>query len=475
MTKTRKGNLLFVGGDLSGIQKFIYNVSSKKAAVSLKGRSEYLCRYTNDVYNQLRNLPAIKKAGTTPVYCSSGKFYFITEDTTEIRAAIVESKQQIESELWHKQHGQLAISICYVPFSFAEDGKQVMVDGKKDKIGILWSAITPLFARAKKQAFSQTLQDNYAEMFEVIPVGGKVDVCAITGIESDELVALTDETETLHILPSVKEQIAIGQELRNKEHFKTFEDYADNTHLGVLRMDVDGLGTRFIRGFNDIDEYTAFSKRLAIFFDDNLRAIQQKDYYKDDLNIIYAGGDDLFAVGRWDKIIEFAADVRHQFMQHMQGESLTISGGIAIVNPKFPIAKAAILSGEAEEKAKAYVAANGNTKNAICFFDISISWEQEYDEVLQLKNEFIYQIRENGISKGLLQQLMLYAEMAQEGKLNYLWHATYYLTRMIKDRAKSDAKVFLQNLRDKHITRGLQHMRLLALAARWAEQELRIQ
>ena len=33
---------LFVGGDLSGIQKFLYNISSKKAAVSLKGRSCYL-------------------------------------------------------------------------------------------------------------------------------------------------------------------------------------------------------------------------------------------------------------------------------------------------------------------------------------------------------------------------------------------------------------------------------------------------
>ena len=38
--------LLFVGGDLSGIQQFIYNISSKKAMVSLKGRSAYLSEYT---------------------------------------------------------------------------------------------------------------------------------------------------------------------------------------------------------------------------------------------------------------------------------------------------------------------------------------------------------------------------------------------------------------------------------------------
>ena len=41
----QKEALLFVGADLSGIQKFLYNISSRKAAVSLKGRSWYLTDY----------------------------------------------------------------------------------------------------------------------------------------------------------------------------------------------------------------------------------------------------------------------------------------------------------------------------------------------------------------------------------------------------------------------------------------------
>lgn len=52
-------SLLFVGGDLSGIQKFIYNISSKKAAVSLKGRSAYLVEYTDTICQNLLNLPPI--------------------------------------------------------------------------------------------------------------------------------------------------------------------------------------------------------------------------------------------------------------------------------------------------------------------------------------------------------------------------------------------------------------------------------
>ena len=469
MKETLKGNLLFVGGDLSGIQKFIYNVSSKKAAVSLKGRSKYLCQYTREVYDRLTSLPPVKSVGVKEVYCSSGKFYFITSDTAEIRETITQCSKEIESALWKEQHGQLAIAICYVPFVFAEDGKQVIVNELLGSIGLLWSAITPLFAAQKKQSFRHILTAEYEQMFDVIPVGGNVKVCAITGIESVGCVTLPDSD--LYVLPSVEQQIKLGEELRNKEHFKTFEEYAGETYLGILRMDVDGLGVRFIRGFKDLEEYTAFSQRMAIFFDKNIRTIQQKDYYRNDLNIIYAGGDDLFAVGRWDKIIEFAAEVRQQFMQHMQGEGVTISGGIAIVHPKFPIAKASILSGEAEEKAKTY---NDSQKNAICFFNQCVSWDKEYDEVLQMKNEMLYQIDTNGVSKGLLQQMMLYAQMAERGDLKYLWHATYYLTRMIKEKQNSPAREYLQNLRDKQITRGVAHMRLIALAARWAEQELRI-
>lgn len=477
MKETLKGNLLFVGGDLSGIQKFIYNVSSKKAAVSLKGRSKYLCQYTREVYDRLTNWSPVKSAGTKEVYCSSGKFYFITSDTAEIREAITQCSREIESALWKEQHGQLAIAICYVPFVFAEDGKQVIVNEQLGSIGLLWSSITPLFAAQKKQSFRHILTAEYEQMFDVIPVGGDVKVCAITGIESADCVKLPDSD--LYVLPSVKQQINLGEELRNKEHFKTFEGYAGETYLGILRMDVDGLGARFIRGFKDLEEYSQFSNRLKRFFDHeyaasenrNVYFIQQKDYYRNDLNIIYAGGDDLFAVGRWDKIIEFAAEVRQQFMQHMHGEGVTISGGIAIVHPKFPIAKAAILSGEAEEKAKTY---NDSQKNAICFFNQCVSWDTEYNEVLQMKNEMLYQIDSNGVSKGLLQQLMLYAQMAERGDLKYLWHATYYLTRMIKEKQNSPAKEYLQNLRDKQITRGAAHMRLIALAARWAEQELRI-
>ena len=52
---------LFIGGDLSGIQNFLYNISSKKAAVSLKGRSFYLQQYMENTCDAIEK--AVKEAG----------------------------------------------------------------------------------------------------------------------------------------------------------------------------------------------------------------------------------------------------------------------------------------------------------------------------------------------------------------------------------------------------------------------------
>lgn len=83
-------SLLFIGGDISGIQKFIYNISSKKAAVSLKGRSAYLVEYTERICNGLLQIPLIADCSRKEIiYCSGGKFYVIAEDTPDIRKAML--------------------------------------------------------------------------------------------------------------------------------------------------------------------------------------------------------------------------------------------------------------------------------------------------------------------------------------------------------------------------------------------------
>ncbi len=477
---------LFVGGDLSGIQKFLYNISSKRAAVSLKGRSAYLREYTEDVCKKLTDV--VKQAGATSVdviYCSGGKFYFITDNDNQIITAIDHCASIIKEDLWKEHLGQLGINISYVAFTENQDGTVNTNDKVNQKPGELWRYVNADFARQKNQKFKDVIKNQYLQFFQPIPVGGKVKVCAITGIESPDCVKLDkefDQEEELYVLPSVKSQVIKGLKLRKIQGFKTFEEYADNSFLGVLRMDVDGLGKRFIEGFNSIAQYRAFSNRLVEFFEKGVEKIQQEEEFLPYLNIIYAGGDDLFIVGRWDKVVDFAERIHKETVKRFESDGISISGGIAVVKPKFPIAKAAELAGEAEEASKHF---RDGEKNAFHLLGKTVSWDKEFEYVKSIKNEFVDLITKYSLSKSILHKIMLYASIADLNKVrkmkqktedfSYMWHISYYMTRYM-ERYKSNDVVceFCRNLRDKELTANKgRNLELVGLAARWAELVLR--
>ncbi len=478
---------LFVGGDLSGIQKFLYNISSKKAAVSLKGRSYYLRQLMENICMDIKQAAEANGAKTVEIiYNSGGKFYLLTDNTPQIVQAVETCAKQAKQKLWVEHKGQLGVNISHVAFNENPNGTVDCQDAIGQKPGYLWKMANAEFAHQKSQKFKDILTDSYQEFFEPIPVGGKPKVCAVTGIESPDCVKMPLEGNDgeMYVLPSVRQQIQLGEELRMQEGFKTFEEYAGDTYLGILRMDIDGLGKRFIIGFNSISQYKVFSKRLVDFFEEETRKIQQEPSFKPYLNIIYAGGDDLFVVGRWNKVIDFAERVHHETENRFGSEGISISGGIAVVQPKFPISKAAELAGNAEDAAKQF--RNGE-KNAFCMLGKTVSWNKEFDYVKSFKQQFVTLIKQYDLSKGILHKLMLYSSIAdrneirrKEGKtedFSYIWHISYYLTRYMK-RYESNRAVcdFCRLLRDKEINyRKGRNLELIALAARWAELELKDQ
>jgi len=495
-----KYDKLFVGGDLSGIQKYLYNISSHKAAVSLKGRSAKLSDYMNDWCKEIKDtsIKAGAKAAEA-IYCSGGKFYIIVDykDNPEIVTnAIDQQAGVIKKRLWTEQMGQLGINIAYIPFSENADGT-VNLEGKTNQnCGELWKIVNAKFILQKNQKFKDILFEQYKDFFEPIAVGGRPKVCAITGIESNTCVPLYDDTKNrpidgknnFYVLPIVREQVEYGEYLRDRYKFKNFDEYADGTELGILRMDVDGLGKRFIKGFDSIEKYKEYSNSLTDFFEKGIKNLQEQKNYKDYLNIIYAGGDDLFIVGRWDKVIDFA-ELIHKETENapfnkgvMDEDKIHISGGVAIVRATYPIAKAADLAGEAEEHAKQYDGEKCGKKeygkkNAFHMLGKTISW-YEFDEVKKNKEEFVRLITKHSLSKSLLHQIMLYSSIADRNKTfkegepknySYIWHLSYYLTRFAKRFEKSiDVCRFCYNLRDNELNNE-RKLELIALAARWAE------
>lgn len=184
----------------------------------------------------------------------------------------------------------------------------------------------------------------------------------------------------------------------------TFEDLAKpidsskDTYsmLGALRMDVDNLGRIFIEGLDDkdysISKYASLSREINNFFMDKVPAIAEEHH----IYLVYAGGDDLFAVGNWQEIIDFARAVKGKLDEFSSNNpDITISGGIVTVKPGFPISRFSQSAGEEEEKAKDIntyyekifnkAFADGDTKNAISLFGRQVKWDT-FDNMMKIKN-----------------------------------------------------------------------------------------
>ncbi len=519
---------LFVGGDLSGIQKFLYNITSRHASISLKGRSAFLSNYLRDICDKIEDKILGCNGAFDELYCSGGKFYLITDNTPTITSALNNLTVLCKRELWEKHRGQLGLNISFIAYK-EENGKFYVAGHEDDQnanSGVLWKYVNEDFARQKKQKFKDILLDNYDHFFEVLPIGGKPLVCALTGIESDECIPLDndiadEEDEGAVFLPSVVEQIKEGKRLslqqgllNSNRRVKTFSDYAEGSYLGILRMDVDGLGKRFIIGFDTIKEYKVFSAKIKDFFEGRIgdspeykkkdKLLDEFDLetgfpYRNFLNVIYAGGDDLFIIGRWDKLIDFAELIHKKTEEYFRDDTywedtidtngnhvkvehkITISGGIAIIKPKYPIDKAAEMAREAEEAAKQ------GEKNAFNVFGKTISWEKDFEEVKKRKNDFVNFLQDSKLSKSILHKLMLYASIAEENKnrkkmgkneeFSYIWHISYYLTRYIKryEKDNKEACEYFRKMRDKDLDfKNVHNLEKIAIAARWAELILKM-
>jgi CRISPR-associated protein Csm1 len=261
--------------------------------------------------------------------------------------------------------------------------------------------------------------------------------------------------------------------------------------LGVLRMDVDNLGSLFLEGlneFNSLSAYSTLSGQLDWFFSGYLNTLRntrsvrignQDLHFASHLNILYSGGDDLFIIGRWDMAIEFAELIRTEFRDFVCGrKDLSISGGLVMVGGKFPISKAAELSGKAEKNAKDYAG-----KNAISIFGETLGWNIEFEKVKSLKIQLINFINKNTFSRGFLQRLIdfqtiknahLYGSL-QKNKpdKSYRWKTAWYFAKILeRNTLDNEAKSFLNKALTEHFTQDRCYD-LYATAARWAELELR--
>jgi CRISPR-associated protein Csm1 len=275
----------------------------------------------------------------------------------------------------------------------------------------------------------------------------------------------------------------------------TFDDLAKSScktdkgikRLGVLRLDIDDLGIAFSSGFvSDKDKiednlryatlsrYADLSKDISMFFKVAINKICAGDLTgcvdfeerafnifgiakapKRKVNIIYAGGDDLFLVGAWDEVLEVAIDINRAFKQFTNGK-LTLSAGMAMFSPTYPISKMAEIAGLLVQMSK-----NRKDKNSIALFGMETNlkangqleckhiytWADFEMKVCKEKMNYLLarlsfdgdKFNKLSVGKSLIYRLMDLIQLTDEDKLNIARFA-YVLARMQPKQDKDEQK-----------------------------------
>ncbi len=175
---------LLIGGDVSGIQKFIYTISSKMAAKTLRGRSFYLQLLTEAVLRFV--LRELGLPYTNVIYSGGGHFFLLAP--LEAKEKLPEIRRKVtEKMLAH--HGTaiyLALGSTEVPAS----GFQAGIFPEH------WGQMHADLGRAKQRRYTELGDEIHSRVFAVPEYGGNPDdTCFVCGEDARQTDRFEDYDE----------------------------------------------------------------------------------------------------------------------------------------------------------------------------------------------------------------------------------------------------------------------------------------
>jgi CRISPR-associated protein Csm1 len=601
------GEFSLIGGDIPGIQDFVYTVTSKGAAKALRGRSFFIQLLGDAVVRSI--LDNLDLGPANVVYDAGGNFALLGPGYARVKEVVERVRQQVNAPLVKAIQGDTALVLEAIPVT-TDDlfTPSLFRDVRK--------GVAERIARAKRQQLRELAltETGWRDLFQSEGKGSRLS-CAVCRIEVDERNSkplertgeASEEGESRRIcylcdsfgqlardvghselwMDIVKRPKLLGAEAQptdgwpdllarmtgmgyvfSGEEFPasgsmmavnrldfldrgatgfrlvanvTPRTTADDTEylrkeagweeddipeeddirsftllahaagtdqaierVGVLRMDVDRLGEVFSEGVPDLTlpKLSALSEAIDIFFGGCLGELVP-DRAKNDLYVIYAGGDDLFIVGAWHHLPDFAESIRSAFKAYTGGHpSLSVSAGITLEGARFPLYRAAERAGEAEARAKRHVRPDGGRKDAICFLDTLVGWE-DWGLVSSQKDEILWLIgaKDNPeaaqrMPRALLQVLQSIHQLYRMGlrdarrrvrrenrrlpatrKLplpkpqmflgRWMWMQAYSVVRMARRSRDDEVSMRIMGLQEGLLMPAT--VRLSGLTARWAE------
>lgn len=497
-----KDPIILINGNLSGIQDFIFDVESKKAAQKLKGKSFFVQLLTDLIAKYLIEELELKSANL--LYNGGGNFFILAP-------AYIESKLSTYFNRIYKTlkdlNIYLAVGVTTVSLkefsNFSSVFTRVTESSKRNK----QEKFRGLEHEELFSPFNQKLKedDAYAELTEELirstnfyiknyKLNTKVSQYQIPFFELNKAIDFYIEKEGISTESIVFNKTDFSGNYKgfkfavkdlpvwnennkkifinnNEKHDKKFDVQNDENKiqlgsiisferltqmayfetgtqkLGVLKMDVDNLGRLFSDGLPEnlrsISRIASISRSIKWFFEGYMNTLLTLPEYKDKLYVVFSGGDDFFVVGPWNTVFEFSLKVREEFDEFVcHNPNITLSAALLVIDEKFPISRFAQIAEDRLHFAKY----NSPEKNSINIFDIVLSWN-DFKQAQELKNKLVNLIKNFGVSRAVLEKIRKSSrgfEKIQSDalkgnvKLMKVWRLTYYLRDVVNSKKKDE-------------------------------------
>lgn len=461
-----KKAFLLYSADMSGIQNFIYTVSTDNALRSMRSRSFFLELLMEHHIDEILDGCGLSRANL--LYSGGGHCYLLLPNTQKTMACLARHSENINrwlrqqfgirlflaegmtpcsaneltnqprekapyKEIFHrisqrilfrKMHRYSAAELMELNRgTFGTDGRECKIcgavehlDGEKCHWCNLFEQISREIQDKSKNIFLISKKP-HSDLYMELPHGdGHVYLSILdTGIDSDDVIrAYTKNTHRTDF--PYASQLFVGEYHDSNRIDELADKSTGISRIAVCRMDVDDLGKAFISGFErshaatkeeqykyvTISRTASFSRQMSRFFKYYINSILAQ-VTTDALAVtIVYSGGDDVFLVGAWDHILDAAIRIQKNFQKYTCETLHLSAGILLKNTKYPIRRSASEAAELESFAKSQ-----DGKNSVTLFEASeqqtYSWHTFEENVI-------------GEKKSLLERFFAVQEEAERGK-----------------------------------------------------------
>lgn len=199
VTDRKPNKFLLFCGDISGIQQFIYRLSSKGAYKTLKGRSFFVQLLSEMLADHFIQTLGLTRANI--LYASGGKFYLLLPNTAAAQNSFSTLQEEVNLELLEKFSGDLYVRFSSIPLSGDDLTRQ---SGRT--LCQIWDELTRRLVAEDTRRYASTASQDYEQLFGI--GDGDLASCVVCHCSTPK----TKESDSV-TCPTCMEMKAIGAAL----------------------------------------------------------------------------------------------------------------------------------------------------------------------------------------------------------------------------------------------------------------------